>query len=372
MPDAVPLHPVAVPVADTPPNLPEAVAAELSTFFAGRREQTTRVDVRFADAALALEELVLRGGKRVRPSFAWWGWRGAGGDPDGPMAPQVLRACAALELIQACALVHDDLMDASATRRGHPTVHTAFAERHRVAGWSGAAERFGLAAAVLLGDIALAWADDMLRAARLPADALAGALPYWEAMRTEMLGGQYLDVLTEVCGDESPEAALRIDRFKTAAYTVERPLQMGAGLAGASAELLAAYQSFGADVGVAFQLRDDLLGVFGDPAVTGKPAGDDLREGKRTLLVALALQQADTTDPAAAEQLRRQLGQDLTEDAVQRLRTLLVEVGAVAEVERRIGELTERGLAALDTELIEPAARQELRRMAVAATRRTS
>lgn len=352
--------------------LPDAVAGELQAFFASRRAHTTRVDVQFTEAVAALEEFVLRGGKRMRPSFAWWGWRGAGGDPAGASAAQVLRACAALELIQACALVHDDLMDASATRRGRPTVHTAFAQRHRDAGWGGSAERFGLAAAVLLGDIALAWADDMLRTAELPSAVLAAALPYWEAMRTEMLGGQYLDVLTEVRGLESPEAALRIDRFKTAAYTVERPLQMGAALAGAGPAVLDAYGRYGAAIGVAFQLRDDLLGVFGDPAVTGKPAGDDLREGKRTLLLALALDNADARDPAAAAQLRRSLGHPLAQPAIEALRGLLRELGAVAQVEHKIVELTAEGLAALDTALIAPNAREELRKMALAATVRTS
>lgn len=352
--------------------LPDLVRAELAAFFAGRRADTNRVGGQFAAAVEALEELVLSGGKRVRPRFAWWGWRGAGGDPASPGAAGVLRACAALELVQAGALVHDDLMDASATRRGRPTVHTAFAGRHRDAGWGGDATRFGLAAAVLLGDVALAWADDMLRSAALPADALAGALPYWEAMRTEMLGGQYLDVLTEAAGDERPATALRIDRFKTAAYTVERPLQMGAGVAGAGPELIEAYGRFGADVGIAFQLRDDLLGVFGDPAVTGKPAGDDLREGKRTLLLALALRRADAEDPTAATELRHSLGRALSPADLERVRAVLVELGAVAEVERQIAELTERGLAALEPRLVEPAAHAELHRMALAATTRTS
>ena len=352
--------------------LPNRVAGELRTYFASRRAQTEALDAHFAEAVRTLEAFILRGGKRVRPSFAWWGWRGAGGDPDGASSPGVLRACSALELIQACALVHDDLMDASATRRGHPTVHTEFAERHRTAGWGGDPDRFGLAAAILLGDIALAWADDMLRTAALPAPTLTATLPYWEAMRTEMLGGQYLDVLTEVRGEESPEAALRIDRFKTAAYTVERPLQLGAALAGASPELISTYSRFGQDVGVAFQLRDDLLGVFGDPIVTGKPAGDDLREGKRTLLVALALQRADAVDPSGAATLRSGLGHDLDEGAVARLRTLLVELGAVQQVEDKISALTERGLAALDTELIDPVARAELKRMAEVAAIRSS
>jgi geranylgeranyl diphosphate synthase type I len=225
---------------------------------------------------------VLGGGKRIRPTFAWWGWRGAGGDPDGPAVDAVLRAVSALELIQACALVHDDLMDASATRRGRPTVHVAFARRHAEAAWRGRPARFGAAAAILLGDLALVWADDMLRGAGLDADAAARAAAPWEAMRTEVLGGQYLDVFVQSTGDSSARAALQIDRYKTAAYTVERPLHLGAAIAGADPDLVTCYRRFGADIGVAFQLRDDLLGVFGAPAVTGKPAGDALREGKRT------------------------------------------------------------------------------------------
>ncbi len=351
--------------------LPGAVAAELSSFFASRRVSVTVVDPLFAAAVGELEQFVLRGGKRVRPAFAWWGWRGAGGDPDGAQAAAVLRACAALELIQACALVHDDLMDASDTRRGHPTVHVAFTRHHRDQCWRGDPARFGLAAAVLLGDLALAWADDMLRSAALPTAALLRATPVWEAMRTELLGGQFLDVLGEVRADETPEAALRTARFKTAAYTVERPLHLGAALAGASEVLVRAYRSFGADVGVAFQLRDDLLGMFGDPEVTGKPAGDDLRAGKRTLLMALALRAADERDPVAAAALRGGLGSDLDDAAVDELREHVVRLGAVTAAEHRIAELTQRGLAALHSAPMDPSARDELHTMALAATART-
>ena len=243
---------------------------------------------------------MLGGGKRIRPTFAWWGWRGAGGSVDAPEALSVLRAVSALELIQACALVHDDLMDASALRRGRPTVHVAFARRHADAGWHGRPARFGAAAAILLGDLAMVWADDMFHTCGLPQETLVRAGVPWRAMRTELLGGQYLDVLHQATRDASQAAALRIDRYKTAAYTVERPLHLGAALAGAGPELVDGYRRFGADIGIAFQLRDDLLGVFGDPAVTGKPAGDDLREGKRTLLLAIALERAERRGDHAA------------------------------------------------------------------------
>ncbi|MBB5959913.1 geranylgeranyl diphosphate synthase type I [Saccharothrix tamanrassetensis] len=347
-------------------ELPKHVDAALAGYLADRRTLGARMEENFGDAVDALADFILNGGKRVRPTFAWWGWRAAGGDPDSPLAEAVLTAVSSLELIQACALIHDDLMDASETRRGMPTVHVKFTRRHRDEGWLGEPERFGLAASVLIGDVALAWADDMLFAAGLPNDALRRLSLPWRDMRTEMLAGQYLDVLTQARGDTSPDAALRIDRLKTAAYTVERPLHMGAAIGDGSPELVAGLRSFGTDIGVAFQLRDDLLGVFGDPAVTGKPAGDDLREGKRTLLVALGVE-------FGADVLHEALGRpDLDVATVDAVRAKLVEVGAVAAVEERIAALTESALTALDrAPVAEPAAAERLAELAISATKRT-
>ncbi|MGH3871055.1 MAG: polyprenyl synthetase family protein [Pseudonocardiaceae bacterium] len=339
-------------------DLHAEVHRELAAFLEIKRAEAAQIDPQFVAAVDALTEFVLGGGKRLRPTFAWWGWRGAGGRPTDQEARAVLRALSALELIQACALVHDDLMDNSTTRRGAPTVHIDFAARHRAAGWLGKPERFGVASALLLGDIALAWADDMLRSADLWPDQLGRAVTVWQAMRTEVLAGQYLDILTQARGDETPEAALRIDRYKTAAYTVERPLHLGAAIAGAGPALVDAYRRFGADIGIAFQLRDDLLGMFGDPAVTGKPAGDDLREGKRTLLLAYGLHTADErSNSAAAELLRSAIGdRHLDADTVTEIRELLIELGAVADVEHRITQLTNSALASLCTaDLAEPA-----------------
>jgi geranylgeranyl diphosphate synthase type I len=353
-------------------ELPGEVHRELAAFLALKTDEAAQVDPQFAAAIDSLSDFVLGGGKRIRPTFAWWGWRGAGGSPDGPEARAVLRAVSSLELIQACALVHDDLMDASVTRRGAPTVHVDFTERHRAARWLGEPERFGAAAAVLLGDVALAWADDMLRGAGLWPDQLRRAYSVWQSMRTELLGGQYLDVLTQARGDEAPEAALRIDRYKTAAYTVERPLHLGGVIGGADPALIDAYRRFGADIGVAFQLRDDLLGMFGDPQITGKPAGDDLREGKRTLLLACGLRSADDQGRrAAATMLRGAIGDaDADQETVTTVRELLVELGAVTEVEQRISQLTDSALAGLHSaDLAAPAAAQ-LTELAKQATRR--
>ncbi|WP_414638074.1 polyprenyl synthetase family protein [Actinophytocola sp.] len=372
------------PAPDLPTAVDQAVRADidaavhlhvediLARYLAERRAELPELARTFAQAVDTLSDFALRGGKRLRPTFAWWAWRAAGGEPDGPRAHAVLHAVSALELIQTCALVHDDIMDASELRRGHPTVHVRFTEAHRAGDWLGEPERFGMAAAILLGDLALAWADDMFESAALEQDMRSAARAPWQAMRAEMFAGQYLDVLAQAEGDESEERALGVARLKTAAYTVERPLHMGVAFAGAGPRTVEAVRAFGADIGVAFQLRDDLLGMYGDTELTGKPAGDDLREGKRTLLMALGMDFATRAGRGAdADFLRAALGDpELRPDTLARVRELLVEVGAVAELERRITTLTSSALAALDKSgLAEPGVTR-LRDLAMAATRR--
>lgn len=209
----------------------------------------------------------------------------------------LVRAGAALELLHASALAHDDLIDASDTRRGRPATHRGFAALHRDAGWPGDPEQYGAAAAILLGDLLLSWSDEMLRRCGLPLERVAPALDVLELCRTEVIAGQFLDVSVQARGRADVDAAMTVLRYKSAKYSIERPLHVGAALAGAGPETLTALSSFGLPLGEAFQLRDDLLGVYGDPATTGKPAGDDLVEGKRTVLVALALDAAPRRRP---------------------------------------------------------------------------
>jgi len=346
-----------------------AVEEALTTFFTGRQEEVNRLGPVFVDAIEALESFVLRGGKRTRPAFAYTGWLGAAGPAGTPESGAVLNACAALELVQACALIHDDIIDSSRTRRRFPTVHVDFEKRHSDAGWTGDPAHFGVSVAILIGDLALAWADDMVHASGLDEAAISRLAPVWAHMRTEVLGGQLLDIHGEASADESVSAALRINRYKTAAYTVERPLHLGAAIADAEPRLIEAYRAFGTDIGVAFQLRDDLLGVFGDPAVTGKPSGDDLREGKRTVLLAEALQRCG---PADAKLLRENIGTDLPDEQVEKLRAVLADSGAVEAVEARISDLTERALAAIQASPTADSAKARLHEMARAATRRTA
>ncbi|ANZ40174.1 geranylgeranyl pyrophosphate synthase [Lentzea guizhouensis] len=314
------------------------------------------------ELAAELREMVRAGGKRMRPRFAWEGWRAAGGGGDEDV---VVRALVALELLQCCALVHDDVMDRSTVRRGRPTVHEVFMMRHRRSRWAGSARQYGDSAAVLVGDLALAWADDALVTAGLSGAALQRAWVPWQAMRVEMMAGQHLDLLGVARREESLEQALRVAALKTAAYTVERPLHLGAALADAGPDVVACLREFGRDVGVAFQLRDDLIGVFGDPAVTGKPVGEDLREGKRTALMALALSRA--TNGSAAV-LRRALAGPVNDALVERVCGLLVEIGAVDAVEEHIDVLVTSGLAALDRTALDPEAKRELVKLAGKAT----
>jgi geranylgeranyl diphosphate synthase type I len=326
------------------------VEKALAGFLAHQRARLAAIDETLVPVADALEVFVLGGGKRLRPAFAYWAYRGAGGfDSD-----QVVATLAALELVQASALIHDDVMDGSDTRRGEPAVHRRFARAHQGAGWHGDPAGFGAAAAILLGDLCLAWSDELLQGGGLDPETVARARPVFDEMRTELTVGQYLDVVTQASGDTSVQRASKVARFKSAKYTVERPLLLGAALADAPRALREAYSGYGLPLGEAFQLRDDVLGVFGDPTQTGKPAGDDLREGKRTYLVAAALETAGAPDGAA---LRAGLGDPgLDADGVARLREVIIRSGALARTEQRIVELTEASLAALAAARIDPAA----------------
>lgn len=335
-------------------DIPAAVRAELAFFLDGQRDSIAAIGQPVTNAISYLESFVLDGGKRIRPLYAWAGFVGARG-LEGTESPEaMLRAASSLEFIQACALIHDDIVDASDTRRGNPTVHRGVAARHRELGLNGDSDFFGQSLAILIGDMALVWAEDMLQDSGLSPEALARVREPWRGMRREVIGGQMLDISLEAEGSEDASLADSVNRFKTAAYTIERPLHLGAAVAGASEELIAAFRGYGRDIGIAFQLRDDLLGVFGDPAITGKPAGDDLREGKRTVLLSLALQRADATDPAAAAELRRLIG--LTEDPaeISRMAEIIAASGAPDVVEQRISELTQSGLSHLHAAQVSP------------------
>ncbi|MCB0948281.1 MAG: polyprenyl synthetase family protein [Mycobacterium sp.] len=350
-------------------ELAAAVTEQLRDYLRDRRRDAAYIGADYAVLTTAVEEFVLRGGKRLRPAFAYWGWRAvAGTEP----SPAMLRLFSALELLHACALVHDDVIDASATRRGLPTVHRIFAERHRSNSWRGSSEQFGLSAAILLGDLALVWADDIVATAEIDSDARRRVQRVWAAIRTEVLGGQFLDILTESSGGETVAAALTVNIYKTASYTISRPLQLGAAAAADCPEVLEAFHELGTSLGVAFQLRDDVLGLFGDPAVTGKPAGDDLRSGKRTVLLAEAVELADKHDPEAAKLLRAAIGTELTDSQVKEVCLVIESVGALAAVEGRIDKLSRRALDILDTAPIDDRAKAGIAELARLAANRTA
>ncbi|MDQ1286878.1 MAG: geranylgeranyl diphosphate synthase, type [Actinomycetota bacterium] len=314
---------------------------------------------------------LMRGGKRLRPAFCYWGWRGAGGRD----TEEILTAATALEFFQAAALIHDDVMDDSDTRRGMPAVHRRFATLHRGAGWTGDGERFGMAGAILVGDLCLSWSGELYTASGLTDAELARGRGVFDRMRTELMGGQYLDMLEQAVAagrtSGAVERARRVVRYKSAKYTIEHPLLIGGMLAGAGPDLLAAYTAYGLPLGEAFQLRDDVLGVFGDPSQTGKPAGDDLRQGKRTVLVAKALERATPAQAAAVRRLLGDPGLDAT--GIEILREIIVTTGALEAVETLVRELVAASRTGLDTAraagLREPAA-GVLADLVVAATAR--
>ncbi len=363
------------------------VSAVLRRFADARGAALRDIDADLDPFVRIAEDVLLSEGKRVRPAFCYWGWRGAG----GPDCDEIVTAAASLEVLHACALVHDDVMDGSELRRGEPSAHRRLTGMHRRARLGGDPETFGRSAAILLGDLFLTWADDLLMASGLTPGALARAWPTYARMRGELVAGQYLDLASQVgaatsqVGAESAETSqagaerpsigpprgldparvARIARYKTAGYTVVRPLQLGALLAGTRPGLLETYAAFGHPLGEAFQLRDDILGVFGDPAVTGKPAGQDLRDGRPNGLLALALRQAR---PAAAARLRDLVGRPTRPGAVEEARELIAASGAPAAAEERIAARTAQALAVLERFDLDDTTRGALVELATAAT----
>ncbi|QGU28817.1 polyprenyl synthetase family protein [Microbacterium oryzae] len=323
--------------------------------------------------AHALASLV--GGKRLRGRFCATGWRSVRGG-DAPLPPSVIDACASLEVFQAAALVHDDLIDNSDTRRGRPAAHRALEAWHRDAAWVGDAARFGRSGAVLLGDLLLAWSADLFDAALSALDTSPDAARReYARMRREVMIGQFLDVAEESAwprtpDDEHADRALRIASLKSARYSVQQPLVIGGALGGADDDQLRALAAFGHPLGLAFQLRDDVLGVFGDEQQTGKPAGDDLREGKRTLLIAYA---REGVAPDVRERIDALVGDpDLADDDVTSLRRVIVDSGALNRVEELISSYGEEAAAALSAAPLDAGAVEELGRLLDAATRRTA
>ncbi|CAL9564355.1 polyprenyl synthetase family protein [Streptomyces sp. enrichment culture] len=359
----------------TAPWATSAVETVLEQVLDARLRQSRGIDAVFAaDLAERVAAFVLRGGKRLRTAFAWCGWRAAGGSGD---ATAVLRTGAALELLQGCALIHDDVMDASPLRRGGPALHVELAGRHPAGpaesfgttgtvsaesfGTTGAvsAESFGASSAVLAGDLALAWADDLLTETALGSPQGARLHHEWRAMRTEMVAGQYRDLHAQASGASGDEEALTIAALKSARYTVARPLALGAALAGADPRTTEALRAAGHCAGLAFQLRDDLLGAFGDPALTGKPAEDDLRSRKLTPLLAAAVRLARASGDREASDVLAPGGHARPEHTVERMRAALERTGARAEVEARTAELAAAALGHFEATGAGPDVRRE-------------
>jgi geranylgeranyl diphosphate synthase type I len=326
------------PVA-VPPSLltvAQRVEDRLAELLTGERDRWAALSPDLVAPLESLRRLVMDGGKRLRPAFCYWAYRGAGGDLDGE---DVIDAGAAFEMLQAFALVHDDVMDGSAVRRGARTAHLEFDDRHADADWRGEGRRFGEGVAILIGDLAHVYADQLLPR-RSPE-----VQHVWDELRVELNVGQYLDLLGTARADTDHETARRIARYKSGKYTIERPLHVGAALAGRLDDLQGPLSAYGDPLGEAFQLRDDLLGAFGEAAVTGKPVGDDLREGKPTPLLSVATTKADD---AQSSVLDRVGDPDLSADDVAAIQEVFVSTGAVDAIESSIDALTSEALDALE------------------------
>ena len=325
------------------------VDKRLEALLAVERERWARVDEDLVPPIDEIARLVLAGGKRLRPAFCFWGFVGAGGDPTDEL---VIDAGAALELLHAFALFHDDVMDGSLTRRGEPTTNAKFEASHGADKLAGESRRFGDGVAILVGDLAYVYSDQLMR------NASPQAWTIWNELRIELNFGQYLDMLGSALNERRREKAERICRYKSGKYTIERPLHLGALLAAPTRDdLIPVLSTYGLPLGDAFQMRDDVLGAFGDTAITGKPVGDDLREGKPTPLMAIATARANA---AQLKELQLVGNQDLTPEQIARVQEVIRETGALDELEIVITRLTDEAIAAIQNVPFAKSVRDEL------------
>ena len=341
-----------------------SINQELLNFVAAENKYLNEIGSELAPVATAMERFLLDSGKRLRPLFAYLGFLGTGSKP----SIEILRACASLELVHVCALMHDDVMDASDTRRGAPSIHRAFEAMHVEEKLSGSAAQFGISSAILLGDLALVWSAKMLHQSGIDGATLLRSLPMYDEMRVELMAGQYLDVYEQALASVSVERSLKVARYKSGKYTIERPLHFGAALGDGKPDLFTTYSNYGLPLGEAFQLRDDILGIFGDPQETGKPAGDDLREGKRTVLLAKVMELADSTQKSEINSTLGNQGLDLAQ--VNKVREIFVSTGALSEVENLISKLTSDAQSALEHGGIDPLAKTALKQLLTIVTQR--
>ena len=341
----------------TPGAAVDLVLARVADFLAAESARWAATDAELGVVPKVIADYVARGGKRLRPSFLLAATLAAGGDP---RAAAAIDAGAALELLHAFALIHDDIMDGSMQRRGAPALHVDLSAAHAAAQFRGESRRFDEGMAVLVGDLALVYADRLMPRHE-------GVRDLWDELRIELTMGQHLDLTAAASGDRGPSRARRIADLKSGRYTVVRPLHLGAALTNRFGELQGVLQRYGQPVGQAFQLRDDLLGLFGDPETTGKPTGDDLREGKATFVLAVAHERANSRQRRVLDLVGRA---DLQPDDVDRLRELIRRTGAVAIVEHTIDDLLDQGVAALGDPRLAAEGRAALESLAVNATRR--
>ena len=337
-----------------------SVERRLRVLFAEQAVHWSAIDPWLPEAVSALAGAVLGGGKRLRPLFCAYGFMAAGGSGQ---PSELIDVAAALELLHAFALIHDDVMDGSPTRRNQPSLHQRLMEQHDVQRYHGEARRFGEGTAVLIGDFGFALAQQLVSSA--PASVVAT----WHQMCTELVMGQYLDVAGAARGSFTPTRALTVARYKSGCYTIERPMRLGAVLAGQPVSLASGLFPFALPLGEAFQLRDDVIGAFGEQRQSGKPSGEDLRQGKPTLLLAFGQQMA--RGPAAAV-LARAGEPGLSDSDVEVMRRALEDCGARQKVERRISALFRASMELLGDSALPGTVKSGLREIAVRAVWRAA
>ncbi len=346
----------------SPDSIIERVDTELARSLSEERSRWVSVSPLLSTVFDEIEGLVLGGGKRLRPQFTFWGWVGAGGSPD---SVEPLRIGAAIELLHAFALFHDDVIDDASTRRNRVTTQYRAARQHSDEKWVGESRRFGEGSAILIGDITYVISDQLALSLSREARVL------WNELRLEMNIGQYLDTVGSAQRERSKIATELVCRYKSAKYTIERPLHVGAVAADVACgtSLLPMFSAYGLPLGDAFQMRDDMLGAFGDTSSTGKPVGGDFIEGKPTPLLALACELANSDQRKVLDTVG---SPGLTPSDIAQIQSVVHETGAAEQMEQRISQLADQAISSLDQSQLNGDAYSRLLDLATVVTTRNS
>jgi len=338
-------------------NYKRLVEKELDLFFKDKLEKADKIDPSSKQMIELLKEFTLRGGKRLRAALVYYGYRCF----SNKNLKEIIKASVTMELIQSYLLIHDDIIDNDDLRRNGPTLHISYKNIAKRKYKKIDSNHFGLSMAILAGDICAAFANEIMAKLKIKEKNKIQALNVLNHSLHHVIYGQVLDVLSELRIITNKDIE-KIHRLKTATYTIESPLHIGALLAGAKQKHLKTLSNYAIPLGKAFQIKDDILGMFGEKEKVGKPVGSDIKEGKKNLLILKALESAT---PAQRQAIEEALGnQDLTKNQLNQVRAIVIKTGSLSYSQNLAKNLVKKAKSAIKSAKFRPVGKNFLLKIA--------